>query len=345
MDGVTGELSAKTNTNLAMIVHSGRRLSNLINDILDFSKLRYKNIELQIHPVSIREIFELVLILIQPLASHKPLQLDNQIGQGLPLIDADENRLQQILYNLVGNAIKFTDSGKIEVYARLINSEITVNNNRNEADNKSYIAITISDTGIGISPDKFDSIFESFEQGDGSNARKYGGTGLGLAITKQLIELHGGKISVESIIGFGSKFTFTLPVSQGTEILKVNNQQIYYPINKLNQYSLSIANEVNNTSSNLANSKMEVDPLNILIVDDEPVNLQVLVNYLEPQGYSITQVSSGIEALEMIEHGFKPDLIKEIPILITQGYSRDSEALLRTRVRLPLGEAQITDQT
>ena len=108
IDGATGQLPESTISNLEIIASSGRRLSNLINDILDFSKLRHKNIELQIKPVGIREIVDIVVTLSQPLIGTKNLQLINSVTPDIPLVDADENRVQQILYNLIGNAIKFT---------------------------------------------------------------------------------------------------------------------------------------------------------------------------------------------------------------------------------------------
>jgi len=165
------------------------------------------------------------------------------------------------------------------------------------------LEIHVIDTGIGIPPDKIDRIFESFEQADGSIARHYGGTGLGLAITKQLVELHGGIIKVESTVGVGSRFTFTLPLSQEKvdyqSSVEVSQVQDYTP-RTVSPDRILMAQE------------MAVTPegtFHILIVDDEPTNLQVIVNHLSLQNYAITQASSALEALELIRLGFKPDLI------------------------------------
>ena len=152
---------------------------------------------------------EIVLTLSNPLKGQKNLQLINAIDANLPLALADENRVQQIFYNLVGNAIKFTESGTVEISAKI---------NDEDKENRSHLVITISDTGIGIPEDKLDRIFKSFEQAEGSTAREYGGTGLGLTVTKQLVQLHGGKIWVESTLGMGSQFKFTLPISEEGEI-------------------------------------------------------------------------------------------------------------------------------
>ncbi|MFB8790308.1 MAG: MASE1 domain-containing protein [Potamolinea sp.] len=335
VDGATGELSQATRTNLNLIVSSGRRLSSLVNDILDFSKLRHKNLELQLKPVDIRAITNVVLTLNQPLAKSKNLRLINAIAEDSLSAQADENRLQQILYNLIGNAIKFTHSGTVEVSAKLVesglannleNSALTslqnpfvgaglANNLENSAitslQNPPLLAITVSDTGIGIPADKFESIFESFEQAEGSTSREYGGTGLGLAVTKQLIELHGGQISVQSKLGEGSKFTFTLPVNQG-QIKQTISSSVFK--NNINFESLELQQTTNNLDVPATDYRSQPATNNeptikILIVDDEPINLQVLVNILSMHNYAITQASNGQEALELIEQNFKPDII------------------------------------
>lgn len=288
MDGVTGQLPQQTIFNLSLIVSSGRRLTQLINDLLDFSQLKHKKIALQIKPVGLREIADIVLRLSQPLVGQKSLQLINKITPDIPPVEADENRLQQILHNLVGNAIKFTESGTVEVSATVVNEQIE---------------ITVADTGIGIPSDKLNRIFESFEQGDGSIAREYGGVGLGLAVTKELVQLHGGDIRVESLVGRGSHFTFTLPISKGKVEIKQPEE-----ISKVRDSGIRIVTPDESSIHRDVLVHSEGD-FKILIVDDEPVNLQVLVNYLSLPNYAIAQASNGMEALEVIRNGFNPDLI------------------------------------
>lgn len=303
MDGATGPVSHETRFNLSLIVSSGRRLANLVNDVLDFSKLRHETIKLQLKSVELRSLAEVVLTLCQPLVGQKNLQLINSISPDLPLVNADENRLQQILHNLVGNAIKFTDSGVVEVSAQVRGTE---------GDNPNpQLAISVFDTGIGIPQDKFDRIFESFEQADGTTARQYGGTGLGLAITKTLVELHGGKIDVESTVGVGSRFTFTLPVAQTQESTIVGAthtspvQESEAMVTKVQSSEFLDHDSVQITD----NQEQAGNQFHVLIVDDEPVNRQVFANYLSLHNYSITQASSGPEALALLDSGFKPDLI------------------------------------
>ena len=294
IDGATGQLPATTIANLTTIASSGRRLATLVNDILDFSKLKHQNLELSIKSVGVREIADVVLILSRPLVGTKNLQLINSISPDMPLVAADENRLQQIFYNLIGNAIKFTETGRIEVLAAV--------DDRN-------VEVTVADTGIGIPSDKLETIFESFEQGDGSIVRKYGGTGLGLALTKQLVELHGGKIFVSSSVGQGSRFTFTLPISEN----RVNIVSEELRIQALSTVQRSpIAPPSDSTSASAIYPEIvavKSGDFKILIVDDEAINLRVLANNLSLANYSISQASSGLEALEIIENGWHPDLI------------------------------------
>ena len=323
IDGATGQLPEPTIYNLEIIAFSGRRLSNLINDILDFSKLRHQNIELQIKPVDIREIVDIVVTLSQPLIGTKNLQLINSVTPDLPLVDADENRVQQVLYNLIGNAIKFTESGTVEISANAISlespeladKESSVTSQLQSLILRSKLQITVSDTGIGIAEDKLERIFKSFEQADGSTAREYGGTGLGLAVTKKLVELHGGEIQVSSKVGIGSQFTFSLPISQNQYVerkqLSATVRQSL--VSRTNDAQLitnaTLAPSFNNNSLLDDREGQENSRVKILIVDDEALNIQVLATNLPLENYALTKASSGREALALLETGYKPDLI------------------------------------
>lgn len=284
--GATGTLSADTQKNLGMIVSSGERLSSLVNEILDFSKLRHNNIELSLKAIALHDIADVVLTLNEIPAQKKKLLLINQIDNQLPLVAADENRLQQILYNLVGNAIKFTDSGEISLSAQ---------------QQDDFVWLQVKDTGIGIPEDKIDTIFDSFSQVDGSDSRSYNGTGLGLAITQQLISLHGGEIKVDSIVGQGTNFSFSLPIaSEDIEIKHIEQPS----------EAATIVDDV----EEVIVQKTTVDTENnhqfkIMVVDDELVNRQVLVNYLTLSHYDVEQAESAQEALAKLTNGYKPDLI------------------------------------
>lgn len=337
MDGAAGPLSPRVQANLALMVASGRRLSNLVNDILDFSQLKHEDIELDLKPVGVREIAEVVLTLSQAMIGAKDLQLINQISAELPPVNADENRLQQILYNLVENAIKFTQSGRVEISATLIPSEgvpgtnhpelivETDNNNPNpeSVDSNPLLAITVSDTGIGIPEHKLEQIFQFLEYTHPDHNRAYPVISLGLAITKKLVELHGGEISVQSVLEQGTQFTFTLPVTDSS-ISPASFPQTSIPVLSSNGENFSHLKDLLSSNGyprhllpDLAIWKPDVqgyngqssNPFKILIVDDDPVNLQILVNYLSLHNYALTPATNGSQALELIEQGLEPDLI------------------------------------
>lgn len=296
LDGAAGELPPEAKSNLAMVVASGKRLTNQVNDILDFSRLKRSDLRLQKKPVDIRVLADVVLKFSEPLLAGKKLVLRNEIPKNLPPVDGDENRLQQILHNLVGNAVKFTESGSITVSA---------------AENDGMIEVSVSDTGIGVAPEKFDTIFQSFEQADASTSREYGGTGLGLAITKQLVELHGGEIWIESEVGKGSTFTFSLPKSDGVPATG-SESAIDSGLARVREVESEV---MNNESSSLPQtrppqqSETKDGEFHILVVDDEPVNQQVLANHLSQVNYALTQAFNGEEALRRLEADGPFDLV------------------------------------
>ena len=284
MDGAAGAVTPQLEHNLGMMVSSGRRLANLVNDILDFSKLKHYEIELDIAAIDMKVVTDIVLTLSKPLVNEQVVTLHNNIGGDIPLVAGDKNRLQQIMHNLVGNAIKFTERGHISLSAKERNG---------------MVEITVADTGIGIPEDKLDDIFQSFEQVDGSTVRTRGGTGLGLSISKQLIELHGGQIRVQSTLNVGSRFTFSLPVS--TEMEQPVAAEPFEEVAKVRTY---IEPQVLTSSAHFDES----DSLTILVVDDEAINRQVLVNHLSLQDYIVIQATNGLEALDIVKN-IKPDLI------------------------------------
>ncbi|MDM8551608.1 ATP-binding protein [Desulfobacterales bacterium HSG2] len=296
-DGSLGPVTGEQRHNLSLIVSSGRRLTNLVNDILDFSKLKQRDVQLRMMPMDMRSVTDLVLMLSRTLVGTREIRLVNRIGDDLPAARADEDRVQQILHNLVGNAVKFTDAGTVSVSAEV----------RDE-----YLAITVSDTGIGIPEESLGRIFKSFEQADGSTAREYGGTGLGLTVTRELVELHGGEIRAESEPGRGSRFTFTLPVS-GDKAEPLRAAEILAGDTRVAGISATPAEIGDSEEPDIADIPperlCEGEMCRILAVDDEPVNLQVLRNQLGSEYYSVTPASGGREALDAVESGPEFDLV------------------------------------
>lgn len=374
IDGVSGPQTRQTKGNLAMIVASGRRLSTLVNDILDFSQLRHNRLEIAPRPVGIREAADVVLTLSRPLAQEKNLQLVNAVSPQLPLALVDENRLQQILHNLIANAIKFTDTGMIGISAQIVRSQPatpaaaqaspqsmprTVRTTKDEQCNPGgrpssarqplprgsavtllekalalsiqtplpqpgdHLAVTVSDTGIGIAEENLERIFAPFQQGDGSTARLYGGTGIGLAITKQLVELHGGTLRVVSSVGVGSQFTFTLPIAPldlkasqalakvpeqlGTAPPDLQTLRSLWPLKNLSPSKDGLDSQT--PASSGEEVRLDDHQYLVLVVDDEPLNRQVIVNHLTLENYRVVQAANGPDALTLIQEGLDPDAI------------------------------------
>ncbi len=312
VDGVGGPQTEISKANLAMIVSSGKRLERLVNAILDFSKLKEHSLNLDAKSVDMHALTQVVITLSQPSLSGKELDIINGISKNVPLVKADEDRVQQIMYNLLGNAIKFTSAGKITISASV-------------RDN--FLEVSIRDTGIGISKEDLPHIFESFQQAEGSADRVYSGTGLGLAVTKQLVELHGGKVFVDSMLGQGSRFRFTLPLIDETSFVDDSER---LPIELEAEFDYSKSKPALNTENSQPSNELHISPhtegtkdhsqFHILIVDDEPVNRQVLMNHLTLQEYRVTPAASGKEALEIIGHKEIDLVLLDIMMPTMSGY-------------------------
>jgi len=197
VDQIYGKVPEKIRDVLDRVQKSGRHLLGLINDVLDLSKIEAGQLTLSLSDYSFQDAVQSVVSSVESLAKEKGLRLTVEVAPKLPVGRADERRIVQVLLNLVGNAIKFTDAGEVGIRVNAIDDAFVV---------------SVSDTGPGIPKSQHERIFEEFQQVDGSSTRAKGGTGLGLAIAKKIIELHGGRIWVESVFGKGSTFTFSLPV-------------------------------------------------------------------------------------------------------------------------------------
>ena len=197
VDRIYGEVPDKILEVLERVEQNGRHLLGLINDVLDLSKIEAGRLTLTLNDYSIQDLVHTVFTSVESLASEKNLVLNFNVSPELPIGKGDEQRIAQVFLNLVGNAIKFTDEGEVKV-------EVTASDGA--------FLVSVSDTGPGLSEADQVRIFEEFHQVDGSSTRKEGGTGLGLSIAKKIVEMHGGRIWVESTPGKGSTFNFTLPV-------------------------------------------------------------------------------------------------------------------------------------
>jgi signal transduction histidine kinase len=198
VDGVYGKPSEQMQSVLQRVDINGRHLLGLINDVLDLSKIEAGQLTLSLTEYSLNDIVQGVFTGVESLAAEKGLAFTTDVAPNLPRGRGDERRIAQVLLNLTGNAIKFTDAGEVTIKASAYNGSFT---------------IAVRDTGPGIDAADQSRIFGEFQQVDGSSTRKKGGSGLGLSIAKRIVELHGGRIWVESRRGAGSTFSFTLPIA------------------------------------------------------------------------------------------------------------------------------------
>lgn len=270
LKGSDGALSGSQKQNLSIIAGSSRRLANLVNDILDYSKMKNGDIRLNIRSIYVEGLIHTVVNVFKQLSRSKEYDVISEIPEGLPPVLADENRVVQILYNLVGNAAKFTVNGYVKITARKAGD---------------MLEICVSDTGEGIPADRLEDIFKSFEQVDTTLTRRRGGTGLGLPITKELVELQGGRIRVESRPGAGSRFYFTMPVARGLPEEKEPDM----PTPEL------AASDLEETPAGIEAAEGGV---HVLLVDDDAVSLQAAAAILRLGGYGVTVANSGKAALE-----------------------------------------------
>ncbi len=200
-DTTEAALPFRIRQQLGAIVAAGHRLQRLVGDVVDFSRMNQGELVLNRQALALGPLVGDVLALLAPLAEGKGLPLVQELPEDLPVVEADKQRLEQILLNLVGNAIKFTDRGQVTVLAEHAGEGVRV---------------TVRDTGIGIAPEHQEPIVQTVEPADGSAERVYGGTGLGLAVSRRLVELHGGAMTVRSTPGEGSVFSFTLPIASAS---------------------------------------------------------------------------------------------------------------------------------
>jgi signal transduction histidine kinase len=196
-DGLYGEIPAKATEVLERIQHNGKHLLGLINDVLDISKIEAGQLTLSLDDYSVENMVQSVVSATGSLARAKDIEIRTEIAESLPIGRGDERRLTQVLLNLVSNAIKFTDVGSVTISVKLVDDAFS---------------IAVADTGPGIAPEDQAKVFEEFQQVDSSSTRAKGGTGLGLAISRRLVDLHGGRIDLQSALGIGSTFSITVPV-------------------------------------------------------------------------------------------------------------------------------------
>ncbi len=261
--GMRGPVTEGQREYLDRVYASGEHLLGMINDILDLSKIEAGRMDLFKEEVSLDELLRSTLSSAVGLTKDRPVTLHHELAEGLPHIAVDKTRIRQVLLNLLSNAAKFTDAGSITVRVWQQGTELIT---------------SITDTGIGIPADKLDAIFEEFRQGDEGSDRSYQGTGLGLPICKRLVEMHGGHIWVESEVGVGSTFFFSLPLL--IESADETSEQVH---------AIAVPDETTPPG------------IPIVVVEDDPSAIEIIATYLQPEGYTLYPVTDSRQTLAEVQ--------------------------------------------
>lgn len=323
-------LKEKSIVDMELLVTIGRRMSLLLNDLLDLARFKDNRITIQKQDVSIHSVSEVVIEMLQNITMTKgqPVKLVNQIPHSFPLVYADENRLVQILFNLLYNAVKHSQAGEVSVHASI---------------QAKWARISVIDNGIGMNEEFLEKVFEPYEQASNGMGPSDSGFGLGLNICKQLVELHGGKVEVHSKLNQGTTFMFTLRLSQTT----IQSENISNKLSEaVTEQSVTVENL--DKKDDVAHPTTNFPPVRILSVDDDPVNLKVLESIFSMEPYDVFSTTRAEEALSMLKQDkwdlviadvMMPNMsgyeltacirekysISELPVLLLTAYNRDED--------------------
>ncbi len=289
---LTDKIGVDEYSYLEVIERNGKHLLSLINDVLDISRIEAGREEIELIQFNTNNMIDEIVAMIQPQAKEKNIELIQSPNSQSVLIHTDRNKTRHILQNLIGNAVKFTEKGKVEIAVQKINEKVE---------------ISIQDTGIGISEKNISHIFDEFRQADASTSRRYGGTGLGLAIARKYAHLLGAEIAVTSTQGKGSTFTLILPIEYSEKNIVSETLE---PIQQLNRFTFDKP-----IISTVKNSKT------ILLVDDsEPAIIQ-MKDFLMESGYNIKEAHNATEALELIDFELPDAMILDLMMPDIDGFS------------------------
>ncbi|AIW20992.1 response regulator [Vibrio coralliilyticus] len=308
MNGIVGvaELLKETKPNevqrnyVDILLTSSHTLLDIINDILDFSKIEAGHFELDPTKFDLKSLIQQQANEYSIRAKQQELFFDCNIDPAVPQeIEADSVRLKQVINNLIGNALKFTHRGYVELNIKLL---------ENETGN--LLQFEVKDTGIGIAKDKLDSIFDKFQQADGSTARQYGGTGLGLAISQKIVELMGGKLQVTSEVDLGSSFYFSIPIDTPSTAIG----GIVQSSPNLVEFPASSGTQMKKLSPKYKTG------LKVLVVEDTRVNQQVIQVMLNLLGLEVEIANNGVEALEYCQQNEVDAILMDCHMPVMDGY-------------------------
>jgi len=295
-----GATNPKQKDYLQKIYHSGQHLLGIINDILDFSKIEAGKLDLEVLDFALESLLTNISGQLGDAANRKGLELVFEIWPGLAhQLRGDPLRLEQVLLNFTSNAIKFSENGKIFIRARPVE----------DRDNFTVVRFEVQDNGIGMTPAQVSNLFQSFHQGDTSTTRKYGGTGLGLVISKQLAELMGGTVGVESVPGKGSTFWFTAKLQKGTHLLQATDTNAIQP-----------------------DLLAPIHGASILLVEDNIFSQQVGQELLEDAGATVVVANNGKEAIDLLLKEHFDCVLMDVQMPVMDGY--EATRLIRAHPKL-----------
>uniref|UniRef100_A0A2A4YU27 histidine kinase n=1 Tax=OCS116 cluster bacterium TaxID=2030921 RepID=A0A2A4YU27_9PROT len=340
LDGAAGLFTKAQSAQLKMVSNSANRLALLVNDLLDFHKIKHNQLRVNISAVAVPMVVNHIIELTKHLIGSKNIEITKNLPDNMALILADPIRFEQILFNLVGNAIKYTNKGNIEISA---------------LQEAGHMVFKVTDTGIGISEDDLEHIFEPFEQADGGITRKIGGSGLGLTISRKLVELMDGKMSVETRLDIGSTFCFDLPIAD--ESCAVNYANVSEPVvdseeNEALKY-IEAERLLGLFSRDIQDVVFEPLPVvatreTILVVDDEKINLQILHNHLSLMGYNVLVAEDAEQAFSCLAEENPVLIILDVMLPDISGFEiariiREDYDLYELPILMLTARAQITD--
>lgn len=343
-DDTKKKLTDKQREQATIIYRSGAELLELINEVLDLSKIEAGRMEIHEAPMNVRDFSNEIKIMFEAQATERNLTFEVKVDAGLPqVISTDHKRVYQVIKNLCSNAVKFTHEGGITVKFKRPKSLPNINE---DLDVKDTLAISVNDTGEGIPQDKLELIFQAFTQVDGTTTRKYGGTGLGLTISRELAQLLGGGISVESHEGKGSTFTLYIPMKSAemTEKDEVDSasESVAEPFIQNTEKVLKPRGrkpEKESAPEPTAEPEETFEPLNakVLIVDDDIRNIYALTALFERHQCEVVSVENGEEALNMIsKRGDFDFIIMDMMMPVMDGYTATRKLKANPDFHIPI---------
>ena len=324
MNGIIGMLELLDDTTLtdeqreyiSIIRSSGDGLLSIINDILDFSKIEAGKVERNATWFSPGKLMYSIVETFRKTVEDKGVLLEIDLDSSLPdEIQGDPRHIRQVLFNIIGNAVKFTEEGEVLIDVTLKRGE--------QKDSSSELVVRVRDTGIGIPEDRLDTIFDAFTQADGSFTRRYQGTGLGLSISRKLVELLNGEISLSSEAGKGTEVMFTLPVGlPGEDREAVNKEEVNKEeVNKEEMVNFEDSGVKGESPANnfRGEEKTGLDQEHVLVVEDDAINRFYVKSLLEKMGYKVETAENGEEALKVLREEDFSFVIMDVQMPVLDG--------------------------